>query len=79
MDNIGESGLCCVWGGGGHFLLINSLFNFGLGCVTISPPLQVWLINFVSMWLKCLISPLVLSRDWVPLKTRMRRLSDTRL
>lgn len=36
MDNIGESGLCCV-GGGGHFLLINSLFNFGLGCVTISP------------------------------------------
>lgn len=78
MDNIGESGLCCG-GGGGHFLLINSLFNFGLGCVTISPPLQVWLINFVSMWLKCLISPLVLSRDWVPLKTRMRRLSDTRL
>lgn len=28
---------CVVWGGGGHFLLINSLFNFGLGCVTISP------------------------------------------
>lgn len=47
MDNIGESGLCCG-GGGGHFLLINSLFNFGLGCVTISPPLQVWLINFVK-------------------------------